>query len=242
MRGRDPPPVSQRPHAAGSDCSPRLGVAVDVRPDRTGKPLRARYADRPRAARVPTTLGRKNGKLASLRRNGASLLIRAICPWKIGTRMSHQGPECRSIPRRSVVPRPRDTPPCEAEKGSHAPACDAITSDPAPYSRQLALRDVLAAVSDDPGGAIPPFISEIPVRPVFHAACAAARRLSALHPFAHELRRFAVPGANGQPPVRAHHPHPRTVPIRDGPRISDDFSRPGRGGASLGARAAARLD
>ena len=96
--------------------------------------------------------------------------------------------------------------PCQAQKGSREPIPYAMAPDPTSHTRELAPRDVLAPVSDDPVDAIPLFIAKIPVRSVSHAACAAARSLAAFHSFAHELRRFAVLRANRQPPVRPQDP------------------------------------
>jgi hypothetical protein len=67
----------------------------------------------------------------------------------------------------------------EAQKEPHLLLPCAIASDPALHPRELDLGHILPSVSNDPGGAIPFFIAEVPVRPVSHASCAAARKLSA---------------------------------------------------------------
>jgi hypothetical protein len=95
--------------------------------------------------------------------------VRSVCGSVTAARSASAA---RMACRRYAFDSTPQTSPCETEKRPHTAVCYAIAPDPAPHSRELGLGDVLPPVPNDPRGAVPLFIAQVPVGAVSHAACA----------------------------------------------------------------------
>ena len=115
------------------------------------------------------------------------------------TELSHGAAVTAACRLSAGAPRPAplnfsEKPPEEASLPPPERRLSSRTTNPAPHSRQLASGHVLASVPLTAGGAVPMLVAQEPVGAVSQAAGAAARRLAALDPLAHEMNALAVPG------------------------------------------------